>query len=274
MNDSSAPLKSQTAGAAALPGSLLPAERKRMHQRFEQAIRLMDQAGYDAGRVHELLAECVVQDPGNAAYVAALLRNLRQTSHGRGSVPVPLSSNLAEQLARSADEQDWARVFDLGPSILLSAPHDVAVLERLAQASQACEYFESAALYTGRALESAPEKIELHRQAARIFSSLGQIEEALSHWQRVERADPRDDEAPRMISVLTLERIRRPVREDASDADSSVEPPLPNSPELPRRRRSKCRKCGLLRSPRRWFLLRASDWRRPLPTTRRTKPVT
>ena len=234
MNDPSAPLKSQTAGAAALPGSLLPAERKRMHQRFEQAIRLMDQAGYDAGRVHELLAECVVQDPGNAAYVAALLRNLRQTSRGIGSVPVPLSNNLAVQLARSADERDWARVFDLGPSTLLAAPHDVAVLERLAQASQACEYFESAALYTGRALESAPENVELHRQAARIFSSLGQIDGALSHWQRVERADPRDDEAPRMISVLTLERIRRPAREDASDGDSSVEPPLPNSPELPK----------------------------------------
>jgi tetratricopeptide (TPR) repeat protein len=234
MNDSSAPLKSQTAGAAALPGSLLPAERKRMHQRFEQAIRLMDQAGYDAGRVHELLAECVMQEPGNAAFVAALLRNLRQTSRGMGSVPVPLSSNLAEQLANSADEQDWAGVFKLGPAAMLSAPHDMTVLERLAQASQACEYFESAALYTGRALESAPEKIELHRQAARIFSSLGQIEEALSHWQRVERADPRDDEAPRMISVLTLERIRRPAREDASDADSSVEPPLPNSPVLPK----------------------------------------
>ncbi len=231
MNEPSASLKSRTSAAVLQPGSLLPAERKRMQQRFEQATRLMDQPGYDAGRVHEVLAECVAQEPGNAAYVAALLRNLRQNSRGTDSASGPPPHRLAEQLANSAAEQDYARVFDLGTAALLAAPRDVAVLEQLARASQACEHFESAALYIGRALEHAPGSVELHRQAARIFSSLGQIEEALSHWQRVELADPRDDEAPRMISVLTLERIRRPASEEASDADTSVEPACPNSPD-------------------------------------------
>ena len=76
------------------------------------------------------------------------------------------------------------------------------------------------------ALEAAPEDVELNRHAAKSLAAAGRFQDAIRCWQRVEQADPRDAEAPRMISLLTLERSRfqgeeEPVEEAAEDDDSS-----------------------------------------------------
>ena len=226
MNDSSSLLNPQKNGRDALLGALPPAEQRRLWQRFEQAGRMMEQAVYDAGQAHEMLAECVAKEPGNTTFVAALLRNLRRVSASRLSAKPDGQADSRQMLAQAADQKNWPKVLELGLLAILHNPQDVQTLGRIALACQACGGLESALLYVDRALESAPDDPEIHRQAAQILTSLGKVDEALAHWQQVEQADPRDEQASRMISMLTLERIRRPAPEKPTDDDST--PPTPN----------------------------------------------
>jgi hypothetical protein len=52
--------------------------RRRLQQRYEEAVRLMRDGAVDHARVHELLAECLRADPGNILYLDAMLANLRR----------------------------------------------------------------------------------------------------------------------------------------------------------------------------------------------------
>src|SRR5690242_20175400 len=71
---------------AELSVSLLitPDQRRRLQQRYEEAQRLAIQPRPDYQRVHELLAGCVVADPGNILYLDALLANLRRRDSASG----------------------------------------------------------------------------------------------------------------------------------------------------------------------------------------------
>ena len=62
------------------PPSLLitPDMRRRLQQRYEEAVRLIANRPCDFARVHELLADCLRTDPGNILYLEALFANLQQ----------------------------------------------------------------------------------------------------------------------------------------------------------------------------------------------------
>ena len=68
------------------------------------------------------------------------------------------------------------------------------------------------------------EFVELNRNTARTRRTDGRFEEAIACWQRIEQADPRDAEAPRMIAELTLEKIRRADSESSSQDPTGSEP--------------------------------------------------
>jgi tetratricopeptide (TPR) repeat protein len=219
MNDSSSLLNPQNNGRDALRALPL-AEQRRLRQRFETAGRMMEQAVYDAGQVHEMLVECVAKEPENTTFVAVMLRNLRRVSANPPGAK-PDGRAVSPVLDKPDNQQDWPKLLEMSLLDLLHTPQDVQTLGRVALACQACGGPESALLYLDRALESAPEDPEIHRQAAQILTSLGKIDDALAHWHQVERVDPRDEQAPRMISMLTLERIRRPAPEKSTDDEST-----------------------------------------------------
>jgi tetratricopeptide (TPR) repeat protein len=214
-----------TAGNDASFASPTPAQRRRLQQRFDQASRTMEQPVYDARRVHDVLAECVAQEPGNASFAAALLRNLRRVPHIPGEVSADELAEQRERLAQAAARQDWPEVLKQGIAVLPMASDEVTTLLGLARACQNGGCPESAMLYVTRALEAEPTELEIHRLAARVSARLGDIDGALSHWQHVEHADPRDEEASRMISALTLEKIRRPPPEE--DTKDEAAPSIP-----------------------------------------------
>ncbi|MCH5373102.1 MAG: hypothetical protein JJ992_03935 [Planctomycetes bacterium] len=199
-----------------------PAERRHLQQRYDQAARMMADPEYDPSQAHALLAECAVADPGNPVYVDMLLRNLTRMPTTQRAVKRLWPGGPQKALARAAGDQDWSRVFQLGPEAMLADPQDAATFGLLAQASDACGYSQTAMLYLNHALSTDPDNISLNRQAARTLARVGRFEQAIIHWQKVERADPRDDEAPRMISVLTLEKSRQPIGEDSLE-DAAAE---------------------------------------------------
>jgi len=185
---------------------------------------MMEEDGYDVAQVHELLADCLVSDPGNVLYVEALLRNLSQKPPDQRILRSFWSGGPQKAVAKSAGDQDWLQVLQRGPKALLAEPRDTATLGLLAQASEACGYSQAAVLYLSYALEADPDNVDLNRQAAHAWARLGRFEEAIAHWRKVEQVDPRDDEAPRMISALTLEKTRRPVGEESGNDDGTAAP--------------------------------------------------
>jgi tetratricopeptide (TPR) repeat protein len=207
MNDPSSSRKPEHRSADGQIAALSPAEQRRLQQRFDQARRLMDQPGHDVRQVHELLAECVARQPGNTTFVEAFLRNLQH-------LPVPApdapQDDARAMLQQAIDRQDWNQVVVTGPHALLDTPKDVVVLMALALASQARDCVEAAVLYVKQSLQIEPEETETLRQAARVFSRVADIDQAITLWQQVEGADPYDSEAPQMIAQLTLEKMRRP----------------------------------------------------------------
>ncbi len=180
----------------------------------------MGQSGHDVRQVHEFLAECVARQPENKAFLDAFLCNLQH-------LPAPTrdaSPDDAQALVLQAiDRQDWRQVLVLGPLALLHCPRDASILVAMAFASQACDCLEAAALYVEQALQSEPERTETLRQAARVFLRLGNIDRAITLWQRVEDADPYDSEAPRMIAELTLEKMRRPAPKKPANGGSEMQ---------------------------------------------------
>jgi tetratricopeptide (TPR) repeat protein len=62
-------------------------------------------------------------------------------------------------------------------------------------------------LYTLRwALEAAPKDVSVNRRAAETLARLGQFDQAISCWRRVEQARPGDEEAAKAVSQLSVEK--------------------------------------------------------------------
>lgn len=180
----------------------------------------MNHAGYDVRQVHELLAECIARQPENITFSNAFLCNLQH-------LPTPTRDSSRDDaqtlVLQAVDRQDWRQVLVLGPQALLHSPKDAGVLVAMALASQAADCLEAAALYVEQALQSEPEKTETLRHAARVFLRLGDIDRAITFWQRVEDADPYDSEAPRMIAELALERMRHPAPKRKANGGSETQ---------------------------------------------------
>ena len=131
-----------------MPDSLspiTPAQRQRLQQLWEEARAIMAQAASrpgrkDAEKIHELLAECVIADPGNTVYLDALLINLRN---------LPLKPKFSiryffsrtgpgyHKLLSAFSDQDLVKVLSLGPAALRDAGHRSS--EILFALSQACQ---------------------------------------------------------------------------------------------------------------------------------------
>lgn len=222
MNDGQPPTKTPPSTTEA-PRALTVIERRALQQRYAQASQIMQQPEYDCQEAHVPLAECVAADPGNAVYVRALLENLRRKSDGRGKRF--WASGTQSQLAKAAGGNGWGEVLRLGPAALLDDPRDANAVSFLAQACDAYGYEAAAAAYLQYGLEFHPQDGQLNRLAARSSARRGCFEEAIEHWQQVERTDPRDDEAPRMIAALTLEKVRRAASDEAPPEPAEETPP-------------------------------------------------
>jgi tetratricopeptide (TPR) repeat protein len=109
-------------------------------------------------------------------------------------------------LNKAAGKGQWREAFTAACEALKSNPWDTSTLLDVADAyheigSDECQ------LYALRwALEAAPKDITVNRKAAETLSRLGQFDQAISCWRRVEQARPNDEEAAKAISKLSVEK--------------------------------------------------------------------
>jgi tetratricopeptide (TPR) repeat protein len=191
-----------------LPSNLIsPGLRRRLHQCYLNGVKLVAQEKYDCDEANRMFIECIVNDPGNLLYVEAFLDNL-QRKYGNHKKRARFRFGGKGGLKNAAAKGDWCDVLRRGPDVLKNNPWDVATLRAMADACAALGHYEVELRYLQNALDANPKDVELHRQCAKSLARRGQFEQAILHWHRVQEERSEDEEALRMIALLTVGQNR------------------------------------------------------------------
>lgn len=185
--------------------------RRKLQRCYEHGTRLVAEAKdqkYDFDYAHTMFAECAVGDPGNLVYVEAMLDNLQRKYDNNKKGGRLISFGGRGAIKKAIAKQDWADILQLGPDVLRTNPWDVPALRAMAQACQAYRYNEVELRYLKNALDANPKDVEVNKHCARSLARMGQFDQAIACWHRIEDLKPNDREAPEMISSLSVERHR------------------------------------------------------------------
>src|SRR3954470_1843097 len=183
------------------------AVRQRLQALFEHAKRSAEKADYDYA--HDLYSQCLVEDPANLIYLQHFLGNLSQKygNNRKGSRFAALKTKGSRMtLNKAASKGQWKEAFTAACEALKSNPWEVNTLLDMADAYQQIGS-DDCQLYALRwALDAAPKDINVNRKAAEALARLGQFDQAISCWRRVEQAKPNDEAAAKAISKLSVEK--------------------------------------------------------------------
>src|SRR6478735_4482574 len=183
------------------------AVRQRLQAVFEHAKKCAEKADYVYA--HDLFAQCLVEDPGNLIYLQHFLGNLAQ-KYGNSKKGVRFSALKSKasrmSLNKAAGKGQWKDAFTAACEALKSNPWETTTLLDVADAYQQLGSDECQLFVMRWALDAAPKDITVNRKAAETLTRLGQFDQAIGCWRRVEQAKPGDEEASKAISKLSVER--------------------------------------------------------------------
>jgi tetratricopeptide (TPR) repeat protein len=185
------------------PAPLSPSVRQRLQKSFERA------QSADFEYANQLLTQCVAEDPSNVVYLNAFLANLQKKfgSNKKASTFGSLKiKSHRSALAKAAEKGQWQAAFEAGCAALAVHPWDAATLIGMAQACNTLGIDEAQLTYLKWALGADPKHAEVNRQAAMALQRMGQFDQAIACWHRVEQAKPHDEEALQAISRLSVEK--------------------------------------------------------------------
>jgi tetratricopeptide (TPR) repeat protein len=186
---------------------ITPAVRQRLQAVFEHAQRSVEKADYEYA--HDLLTQCLTEDPANLIYLQHFLGNLAQKygNNKKGARFAGLKSKTSRMaLSKAAGKGHWRDAFAAACEALKSNPWDTATLLDVADAYQQLGSDECQLYALRWALEAAPKDATVNRRAAETLARLGQFDQAISCWRRVEQAKPGDEQAAKAISQLSVEK--------------------------------------------------------------------
>jgi tetratricopeptide (TPR) repeat protein len=183
------------------------AVRQRLQAVFEHAQRSAEKADYVYA--HDLFAQCLVEDPANLIYLQHFLGNLAQ-KYGNSKKGVRFSGLKSKSsrmaLNKAAGKGQWKEAFTAACEALKSNPWEVSTLLDVAEAYQQIGSDDCQLFVMRWALDASPKDIAVNRKAAETLTRLGQFDQAIGCWRRVEQAKPGDEEASKAISKLSVER--------------------------------------------------------------------
>jgi tetratricopeptide (TPR) repeat protein len=198
--------QSNRASRSSLP-PVSAAVRQRLQAVFEHGQRSVEKADHDYA--HDLFAQCLGEDPANLIFLQSLLGNLAH-KHGnnkKGSRFASLKATGSRMaLSKAAGKGQWHDAFAAACDALKSNPWDTSTLLSVADAYERIGSDECL-LYTLRwALDAAPKDLAVNRRAAETLARLGQFDQAINCWRRVEQAKPGDEQAAKAIAQLSVEK--------------------------------------------------------------------
>lgn len=182
----------------------------RLENCYQRGLKLSAQdKNYDYA--HEMLAQCVLHAPSSVIYAEAMLKNLRDQRSGyRKKSSFAFGQGGSRTLRKSLQQKNWSTVFQEGIDLLKANPWDVATLRAMASACEGSHYNEAELVYLKQALDAEPKSVEVNRHCARSLGRMGQFDQAIACWHRVETLCGRDAEAIQMISKLAEGKLRYP----------------------------------------------------------------
>lgn len=191
--------------------SVLPpitaAVRQRLQAIFEHAQRSAEKGDHDYA--HDLYSQCVIEDPANLIYLQRFLGNLSQKygNNKRGARFAALKTKTSRiTLHKAVAKGQWQEAFAAACEALKANPWDISTLLDVADAYQQVGSEECQLFVLRWALDAAPKDITVNRRAAEALARLGQFDQAISCWRRVEQAKPGDPDAAKAISQLSVEK--------------------------------------------------------------------
>jgi tetratricopeptide (TPR) repeat protein len=191
--------------------SILPpitaAVRQRLQAIFEHAQRSAEKGDHDYA--HDLYSQCVIEDPANLIYLQRFLGNLSQKygNNKRGARFAALKTKTSRiTLHKAVAKGQWQEAFAAACEALKANPWDISTLLDVADAYQQVGSEECQLFVLRWALDAAPKDITVNRRAAEALARLGQFDQAISCWRRVEQAKPGDPDAAKAISQLSVEK--------------------------------------------------------------------
>ena len=186
-----------------------PVVRRRLQACFDHAQKLTQAKGkIDRDYAHDMLSQCVKNDPGNMVYVEAMLDNL-QKKHDNNKKGGGSSSGDRGAFKKAVKESDWAEILKLGPELLKSNPWDVATLRPMADACGCFGFNEAELRYLKNALDANLKDVDVNKHCATTLARVGQFDQAIACWRRIgDRRGKGDTEVDNMISDLTLRKTQ------------------------------------------------------------------
>jgi tetratricopeptide (TPR) repeat protein len=177
---------------------------------YQRGLKLATQEkNYDYAQ--EMFAQCVLHAPSNVVYAEAMLKNLREKFSGRKKKSTfSFGQGGSRGLKKSLQHSEWTSVLRLGIDLLKANPWDVATLRAMAKACEALHYNEVELVYLKQALDADPKDVEVNCHCARSLGRMGQFDQAIACWHRVETLQGKSEEAARMISQLAEDKLRYP----------------------------------------------------------------
>ncbi|NOZ40985.1 MAG: hypothetical protein GXP24_12290 [Planctomycetes bacterium] len=189
------------------PRPLTAATRQRLQKVFEHAQRCTTKQDYEYA--NQLFSQCVVEDPGNLVYLQEFLANLQKKygDNQKGSRLAGLKiKNKRSALIKATGKGEWETALQAACAALTLNPWDIATLLALAAAYQELHNDECQLYCLRCALNTDAKNIEVNRAAGLALQRMGQFDQAIACWQRVQLALPQDEQARQEIARLSVEQ--------------------------------------------------------------------
>ena len=188
--------------------AISPALRRRLQKCFEHGTQQFKQLKCDHDYANTMFTECVVHDPGNLVYVEAYLDNLQRKykDNKKGAAIKGFGGKGAFKKALA--HKEWREVLKLGPEQLKTNPWDVPTLRGMAEACAGLHYNEIELRYLKNALDARLKDRQVNRHCALSLARMGQFDQAIACWHRIEEIKRYDAEAAKMISELSVRRTQ------------------------------------------------------------------
>ena len=174
-------------GSGRLP--LPPATRRRVQQCFEHGSKSAAKGDFDYAT--NMFVSCLKEDPGNPIYIKQFLLNLskKYNDNKKGSKLAGIKgATIKGSIKKAAYSKDWKSLMAAGLELLKLNPWDISTLTAMANACDEMKNDEGQLTYLKWALDVNQKDPEVNRFCGRALARMGQFDQAIACWHRVEQA--------------------------------------------------------------------------------------
>ncbi|MCA9232231.1 MAG: tetratricopeptide repeat protein, partial [Planctomycetales bacterium] len=186
---------------------LTPASRQRLQKVFEHGQRCAEKKDYDYA--NQLFTQCVAEDPASLVYLQSFFANLQQkygdNKKGAKLAGLKIKSHRSA-VNRAAGKGNWEAAVQAGCAALALNPWDIPSLLAVASVCEELRLDECRLFFLRQAMAGDAKHVEVNRQAALTLERMGQFDQAIACWRRVDQAQPQDEEARKAIARLSVEK--------------------------------------------------------------------